>query len=516
MYAKVVGFFSIQPFLESWFVMVLVALLLLVARKRKAVYTPFLILFATGFLALLGFAIIMLADNSLLRQLVLSNALGQLLLAIVLQGFLFFGLLAALEQPLKAKYIVWQLVAALAQLLPVAGLLVFAPPMATATWLLSAAWLVLAGQSATYVVLVLKSRRLCRLSWFCLILMLLTFAYPVYHLARLWLELPFLPDPAEALQLASFFWFIVAFGVFSVSLNELVRGDKHTTALDEYISCLTDSVKRFIPGEFLHQLSKDAVTDLKLGDHIKKDMTIFFSDIRAFTELSEILTPEENFAFINSYFSRMVPLINEHGGFVDKYMGDGIMALFPADNGADNALQAAMAMQLKVSEYNGHRAKTGYRAISLGVGIHTGTLMLGIVGVDNHMEGTVVSDAVNLSSRLQSIAKAFNLATVISEATFMALNSPGEYKYRFIGKVRVKGKQEPVSVFEIFDGLPPDIFDRKMSSNRFFEQGMLAYYQKDYTEAVFYFKRALEAVPEDGAARFYLEVCLRKSMGKVT
>ncbi len=308
-----------------------------------------------------------------------------------------------------------------------------------------------------------------------------------------------------ALSLAAFFPVIV-------SLLELAIHSREDTVIDDYVTNMKNSVRRFIPDEFLHHLSRESFTELQLGDHIKKDMTIFFSDIRAFTELSEQLTPEESFMFINSYLSRMVPLINSNKGFVDKYMGDGIMALFAENGGADDAVTAAVEMQTKISEYNGHRAKMGYRAIGLGVGIHTGTLMLGIVGIPDRMEGTVISDSVNLSSRLQSIAKAFNLAIVISEATFMNLSDPGKYKYRFIGKVRVKGKDAPVSVFEIFNGLPQELFDRKMRSNTFFEQGMLAYYQKDFSEGLFYFKRALESVPEDGAARFYLETCLRKTI----
>ena len=275
----------------------------------------------------------------------------------------------------------------------------------------------------------------------------------------------------------------------------------------------TSAMQSFIPQEFLDHLEKREVEDLRLGDHVKKEMTIFFSDIRSFTELSESLTPEQSFAFINSYLSRVVPLIRSHRGFVDKYMGDGIMALFPEATGADDAVSSAVAMQHKMAEYNGHRANSGYRAISMGVGIHTGTLMMGVVGVADRMEGTVISDAVNLSSRLQSIAKAFNIPLVISERTFQSLSDPGHYKYRFIGKVRVKGKDAPVSVFEIFDGLPEDEFERKMRSNTFFEQGMLAYYRKDFNDAVFHFKRALQDTPADGASRFYLETSLRKTIG---
>ena len=293
---------------------------------------------------------------------------------------------------------------------------------------------------------------------------------------------------------------------------ELAKPAPEDTALDDYTTMVAASIKRFVPTEFLNHLQKTDFFDLRLGDHVKKNMTVFFSDIRAFTELSEQLTPEESFAFVNSYLSRVVPIINANGGFIDKYMGDGIMGLFADNRGADQAVESAVEIQKQMVIYNGHRANMNYRPISMGIGIHTGPLMLGVVGVSDRMEGTVISDAVNLSSRLQQIAKVFNIPLVISEQTFMLLEDPGKYKYRFIGKVRVRGKDAPISAFEIFDGLPAELFERKMRANTFFEQGMLAYYQKDYSQGVFYFKRALEDVHEDGASRFYLETCLRKTM----
>ncbi|TFG82860.1 MAG: adenylate/guanylate cyclase domain-containing protein [Spirochaetales bacterium] len=296
------------------------------------------------------------------------------------------------------------------------------------------------------------------------------------------------------------------------AMMELSHPSAEETILDDRAVALTASIRKFIPNEFLSYLQKKDILDLNLGDHIKKDMTIFFSDIRAFTELSEILTPEESFAFVNSYLSRVVPVITGHRGFVDKYMGDGIMALFPEDTGADDAVESAVEMQKKMQVYNGHRAKVGYRSVSMGIGIHTGPLMMGVVGVSDRMEGTVISDSVNLASRLQAIAKAFNIPLVISEDTFRSMSEAGKYKYRFIGKALVKGKDKAVSAFEIFDGLPDELFERKMRSNTFFEQGMLAFYQKDISGGAFYFKRALEEVPEDGAARFWLETCLRKTM----
>jgi class 3 adenylate cyclase len=306
---------------------------------------------------------------------------------------------------------------------------------------------------------------------------------------------------------------LAAFGLALLLLLLVKSGNTLDTveSLSDYVESISRTVKSFIPREFLDNLQKSDVTDLRLGDHARKKMTIFFSDIRSFTELSENLTVEENFAFINSYLSRVVPVIRENGGFVDKYIGDAIMALFGGEGGADRAIKSAIAMNAKMVEYNGHRAKMGYRPISMGVGVHTGDLMLGVVGVSDRMENTVISDAVNLGSRLQAITKAFNVSLAISEQAFKELEDPGVYKYRFIGKVKVKGKAEPLSVFEIFDGIAPELFERKMKANMFFEQGMLCYYQKDFQGAMYYFKRVLDIIPEDGASEFYLENCMNKA-----
>jgi two-component system sensor histidine kinase ChiS len=239
-------------------------------------------------------------------------------------------------------------------------------------------------------------------------------------------------------------------------------------------------------------------------------MTIFFSDIRQFTDLSEKLTPEESFAFINSYLSRIVPEITKNGGFVDKYIGDAILALFPQADGADMAVRTAISIQDRIQEYNKHRANCGYRPLSMGIGLHTGTLMVGVVGVKDRMQNTVISDAVNLASRLESITKVFGVSLAISEETFKKLSDPGSYKYRFIGKVRVKGKSDPVSVFEIFDGVNSALQERKIRANTFFEEGMFHYYQKNYSEALMDFRKVREALPDDGASAFYMDACLSK------
>ncbi|MBD1810413.1 AAA family ATPase, partial [Microcoleus sp. FACHB-DQ6] len=124
---------------------------------------------------------------------------------------------------------------------------------------------------------------------------------------------------------------------------------------------LNQAYERFVPNQFLHFLNKSSIIDVELGDQVQLEMSVLFSDIRDFTTLSESMTPEENFRFINSYLSRMEPVINENNGFIDKYIGDAIMALFSGE--ADNAVKAGIAMLQSLVEYNQHRANSGYGLI---------------------------------------------------------------------------------------------------------------------------------------------------------
>ncbi|MDR1319526.1 MAG: hypothetical protein LBJ90_07865 [Treponema sp.] len=272
----------------------------------------------------------------------------------------------------------------------------------------------------------------------------------------------------------------------------------------------TYKMNPFVPKEFLKLLHRESVMDLKLGDHHQQEMTIFFSDIRQFTELFESLSPEEGFRFINSYLTRIVPVIEQFGGFVDKYIGDAILALFPQSNGADMAVRSAIEIQKRVLEYNAHRAKCGYRPLEIGIGLHTGMLMLGVVGVYNRMQNTVISDSVNLASRIEGLTKAFGVSMAISGQTFQKLEHPESYMFRYLGNVKVKGRGEPTRVYEILNGISRGIMEKKMKTNMYFEQGLFSFMQKKYDEALANFNKVLEIIPNDKAALLYHEHCAEK------
>jgi two-component system sensor histidine kinase ChiS len=269
---------------------------------------------------------------------------------------------------------------------------------------------------------------------------------------------------------------------------------------------------RFVPYEFLQFLERESIIDVQLGDQVQKEMTILFSDIRAFTTLSEHMTPKENFDFINDYLQRVGPVIRDRHGFIDKYIGDAVMALFPQT--ADDALQAAIAMLEQVAKFNQEKQAQGQEAIAIGVGLHTGTLMLGTIGESQRMESTVISDAVNLASRLESLTKLYGASILISEETWKNLQTPALYQCRFLGQVQVKGKKHPVGVVEIFDGDRPEIKQLKEETKIDFAEGLSLYEQKQFKSARKIFQDILNLNQADRSAQFYISQCEKMSQIK--
>lgn len=268
---------------------------------------------------------------------------------------------------------------------------------------------------------------------------------------------------------------------------------------------LNQSFSRFVPKQFLQLLGKESIVDVEVGDSVQREMSVLFSDIRDFTTLSEQMTPADNFQFINAYLSRMEPAILQNHGFIDKYIGDAIMALFCGS--ADDAVQAGICMLRQLQIYNQERMDAGFAPIQSGIGINTGNLILGIVGGKHRLDGTVISDAVNLASRLEGLTKNYEVPLLISHKTFVNLPEPGRYHLRFIDLVQVKGKSDKVSVFEVFDADPPALRDAKLATKTQFEQGLVLYYQQEFSDAEKLLRECCQANPEDNVAQIYWQRC---------
>ena len=263
--------------------------------------------------------------------------------------------------------------------------------------------------------------------------------------------------------------------------------------------------ERFVPKLFLKNLDKENIADVKLGDNAQLTMSVLFSDIRKFTTLSENMTPEENFKFINSYLGVMGPVIRKHNGFIDKYIGDAIMALFC--NSADEAVAGAIGMLRKLVEYNAGRKRAGYPPIQIGIGINTGVLRIGIVGEQGRMEGTAIGDTVNIASRIEGLTKIYGVSLLISDQTYNRLKNPKKYHIRKIDREKIRGKAEPVTVWEVFDADPPVVLKYKCDTATMFEDARSLYQSKRFEEANEMFLDCLARNPRDKTAEVYKERC---------
>ncbi len=260
---------------------------------------------------------------------------------------------------------------------------------------------------------------------------------------------------------------------------------------------------RFVPHDFLNLLEKPSIIEVKLGENQERDMTVLFADIRSFTAISEQMTPPENFAFINTYLGRVSPAIRKNNGFIDKYIGDAVMALFPIS--PSDGVRAAIDMQKAVNIYNEQREKNGLFPIKIGIGLHAGNLMLGTIGERERMESTVIADAVNLASRLEGLTKVYGAGIIVSGAIIDRLDDPETYKYRFVDRVTVKGKTNAVSVFEIYDAETENSIVLKQQTAEVFQEALNFYYQQKFVAAQKVFENILQINPDDRVAMLYFK-----------
>jgi adenylate cyclase len=237
--------------------------------------------------------------------------------------------------------------------------------------------------------------------------------------------------------------------------------------------------------------------------------TVLFSDIRGFTTLTEELGAQGTVAFLNEYFSLMVECIAKEEGMLDKFIGDAIMAAFGLpiahDDDEDRAVRAAIAMIRECRRWSLARVERGQQPVEMGIGLNTDMVVSGNIGSAKRMDYTLIGDGVNLASRLESACKMYSAQLLISENTFNRLR--GTYRIRNIDYVVVKGKTEPVGVYEVLDHHTEASFPNLMDVVNYFNEGMRHYRAAKFANAITHFEKALAYHPHDKLATTYIERC---------
>ena len=220
---------------------------------------------------------------------------------------------------------------------------------------------------------------------------------------------------------------------------------------------LLAAFERFVPKRLLDLAEITDVTEAAVGAHIQRDVAVVFADLRSFTRLAEELSPNDTFAFVNAFFAAIVPAIHAHGGVVDKYMGDGLMALFPGE--PSDAVRASLAMIEQTRRFAAeHLAALPNSPVipRIGVGIHAGPIILGLVGAADRLDFTGISDGVNVTARIERLTRSFDADLLISETIYARLPADLQAASRPLGRMEIRGKNRAVELYEVFAGDLPD------------------------------------------------------------
>jgi adenylate cyclase len=210
-----------------------------------------------------------------------------------------------------------------------------------------------------------------------------------------------------------------------------------------------DSFEKFVPNKFVSVIAPQGIENITVGMASTRKMTILFCDIRGYTSMSEAMAPIEIFTFLNDYLACMGKAIDKSGGFIDKYIGDAIMALFD-DDSTDCAIKAAILMNQALDTFNHERLQKGLPIIATGIGIHRGTVVMGTVGFTSRIDSTVIGDAVNVASRIEGLTKQYNCHILITESVVNSLSHPELFSLKLVDQsVKVKGKDQAISIYEV-------------------------------------------------------------------
>lgn len=274
--------------------------------------------------------------------------------------------------------------------------------------------------------------------------------------------------------------------------------------LDE-ITRLSESYYRFVPQRFLEMLGKKSILEVELGDQTSAEMTVLVCNIRSFVALSSRMDPEAGFNYFNAFLRRIGIAVRRNNGFIDEYLATGIRALFtgtPAD-----AVRAAQDMRSELAAFNAEMAEQGFTGIDMGIGIHWGALRLGIIGEEERLQGTVISNDVNMTVMLETLTAKLGASILVTGETLSRIDGPAYPNIRSLGTLQLPGRDTPIELFDVFDADPADLRKAKQITLDVFERGVSLYRAGAFSDARTCFVEVVRRNPFDQAAKRYFFLC---------
>ena len=281
--------------------------------------------------------------------------------------------------------------------------------------------------------------------------------------------------------------------------------------LSNHLSVINNAYSNFVPKEFLRILNKESIIDVTLGNLVKKDVTILFSGIRGFTSITEKASSEEIFGLLNKYYTGVTAIIRKNKGFIDKFIGDEIVVLFP--DSAENAVRAAGEINQYLQTFNLFQAEHSMLNFKIGIGIHSGTVTLGTLGGKERMDTTVIGNAVGIAKKIESMTKSFFVPIIISSDTYNLLTKELKDDSREIEHLRVGGNDGFITVYEYFGSDNAIIYEKKKAISSEYFRALTLYRAGFMQKAKDLFVNCQTLLPDDSIFSLYINRCKDSLLG---
>jgi class 3 adenylate cyclase len=271
----------------------------------------------------------------------------------------------------------------------------------------------------------------------------------------------------------------------------------HYRSLDQAVRDARDVFEKFVPPAYLRRIAAEGLRSIRLGEADQQDVTILCCDIRGFTPLSERLNPSQLIAFVNGFLDRITKAVSRQGGVIDKFIGDAVLCIFEGTDSAKRAVACGIDMLGEVRTFNEEEGRPKDRTVQIGIGLHSGPVILGTIGSLERMDSTVLGLTVNLAKRLEEVTKTLRVDMIISDQVVKRLADRNHYRIRDLGEAWVKGALSPLTLFEVFDHDPPEVRTLKDRIGSILTEGVELVRTGHLEAALAKFQEAQSISPQD-------------------
>jgi len=272
----------------------------------------------------------------------------------------------------------------------------------------------------------------------------------------------------------------------------------------EQLERINTASNKFVPNAFLNFLGRKNILNATLGDSKEKEVAILFSDLRNFTSISENLSPKETFKYISNFNKGIGPIVTRHNGFINQYLGDGLMVVFP--DAPQDALNAALDMKAFQEQYHNAQKNANNIDTNIGIGIHYGKIIMGIMGDEKRLDATIISDTVNVAARIEEQTKKYSSPILFSKTFYQKLKSTSDYTIRSLGQTKLKGKTSSISIFQCLDYLDDEHLQLIKKYQDIFHQAMNQIEIGNHQTGVDLLTKIIEENPTDKSSVALLKI----------